>query len=454
MELSAKEHAFEEMLEKAKSAYEIDPKNYETYNVKRGLRNANGSGVLVGLTNVGDVHGYILSEGEKLSVEGELSYRGISIKDIAAAAKKDGRPAFEEAAYLLLFGTLPNSHELAEFREAIDSNRELPPGFTEDMILKAPSQNIMNKLARCVLSSYSYDKSPDKTTPENMLRQSIELIARFPVFLAYAYTAKCHYYDHESLFIHSPKPGLSTAETILHLIRKDNQYTPSEASILDLALMIHAEHGGGNNSAFATRVISSSGTDTYSAISAAVGSLKGPKHGGANLKVLRMMDYIKENEPHWDNDAALSELLAKMLRKKVFDRSGLIYGMGHAIYTLSDPRAELLKAQAKALAKEKKMEKEFALYEAIERLTPDLFREIKKNDKPLCANVDLYSGFVYQMLDIPPCLYTPLFATARIAGWCAHRMEEVLTGGRIIRPAYKNVTKRKPYVSLEDRETK
>lgn len=451
MELTQKEQAFEEMLEKAKSAYEIDPKNYETYNVKRGLRNANGSGVLVGLTNVGDVHGYILSEGEKLSVEGELSYRGISIKDIAAAAKKDGRPAFEEAAYLLLFGTLPTPHELAEFRIAIDSNRPLPSGFTEDMILKAPSQNIMNKLARCVLSSYSYDKSPDKTTLENMLRQSIELIARFPVFLAYAYNAKCHYYDHESLFIHSPKPGLSTAETVLHLIRKDNHYTPSEASILDLALMIHAEHGGGNNSAFATRVISSSGTDTYSAIAAAVGSLKGPKHGGANLKVMRMIEYIKENEPNWSNDAALSELLVKMLKKKVFDRSGLIYGMGHAIYTLSDPRAELLKAQAKALAKEKHMEEEFALYEAIERLTPDLFHEIKKNDKPLCANVDLYSGLVYQMLDIPSCLYTPLFATARIAGWCAHRMEEVLTGGRIIRPAYKNVTKRKPYVSLEDR---
>ena len=445
------EQIFEEMLTKAKDAYQIDSKHYETYNVKRGLRNENGSGVLVGLTNVGDVHGYIISEGEKLSVEGELSFRGISVTDIAAAAKKENRPAFEEAAYLLLFGTLPTAHELAEFREAIDSNRELPSGFTEDMILKAPSQNIMNKLARCVLSSYSYDKSPDKTTLDNMLRQSIELISRFPVFLAYAYSAKSHYYDGESLFIHSPKPGLSTAETVLHLIRKDNRYTRSEADILDLSLLLHAEHGGGNNSAFATRVISSSGTDTYSAIAAAVGSLKGPKHGGANLKVRRMMEYIKENEPHWDNDAALSDLLVKMLKKKVFDRSGLIYGMGHAIYTLSDPRAVLLKAQAKKLAKEKGMEREFALYESIERLTPDLFHEVKKKDKPLCANVDLYSGLVYQMLDIPPCLYTPLFATARIAGWCAHRMEEVMTGGRIIRPAYKNVTKRKPYVSLEDR---
>ena len=451
MELNEKNEAFEEMLTKAKDAYEIDPKHYETYNVKRGLRNANGSGVLVGLTNVGEVHGYVMSEGETLSVEGELSFRGISVKDIALAAKKEHRPAFEEAAYLLLFGELPTAHELEQFCTAIDENRELPAGFTEDMILKAPSHNIMNKLARCVLASYSYDKSPDKTTLENMLRQSIELIARFPVFVAYAYNAKCHYYDHESLFIHSPKPTLSTAETILHLIRKDNRYTRSEADILDLSLLLHAEHGGGNNSAFATRVISSSGTDTYSAIAAAIGSLKGPKHGGANLKVLRMMDYIKENEPNWQNDAALSDLLVKMLKKKVFDRSGLVYGMGHAVYTLSDPRAELLKAQAKSLAKEKHMEEEFALYEAIERLTPDLFHEVKKKDKPLCANVDLYSGFVYQMLDIPPSLYTPLFATARIAGWCAHRMEEVLTGGRIIRPAYKNVTKRRPYVSLEDR---
>ncbi len=450
--MAINEQAFEVLLAQAKESYHIDPHAYEKYNVKRGLRNENGSGVLVGLTNVGEVHGYVMDEGEKCSVEGKLSYRGVSVADIVHAAQKEQRPAFEETAYLLLFGDLPTKEELEQFCIALSSQRELPPGFTEDMILKAPSNDIMNKLARSVLASYSYDSKPDKTSLDNMLRQSIELIARFPVMTAYAYNAKIHYYENDSLYIHTPQPNHSTAETVLHLIRKDNQFTRSEADILDLLLVLHAEHGGGNNSAFTTRVVSSSGTDTYSAIAAAIGSLKGPKHGGANEKVMRMMQYLEENLKDRTNEAEVRDMLTKILKKKAFDRTGLVYGMGHAVYTLSDPRAVLLKEQAAKLAKEKGMEEEFEFYSMIERLTPELFCEIKKVDRPLCANIDLYSGLVYQMLGIPQCLYTPLFATSRIAGWCAHRLEEVITGGKIIRPAYKSVTKRRPYIALDDRK--
>jgi len=429
----------------------IQNEMFEKYNVKRGLRNADGTGVLVGLTEVGDVHAYIMDEGEKIPVEGKLRYRGIDIYDIVEGFISENRLGFEETCYLLLFGELPNKQQLDEFSQLLGSKRTLPDYFAEDMILKAPSKDIMNKLARAVLASYSYDENPDDTSIENTLRQCIELIARFPTMVAYGYQAKRHYHDRQSLFLHSPKPELSTAENILHLIRPDSTYTRSEVEILDLLLVLHAEHGGGNNSTFATRVVSSSGTDTYSAIAAAIGSLKGPKHGGANIKVMQMMENIKANVKNWSDEGEVSDYLVKILKKEANDGSGLIYGIGHAVYTLSDPRAVLLKRKAEELAKETGNEEEYNLFTTIERLAPEVFAKVKKSDKVVSANVDFYSGFVYKSLGIPVELYTPLFAIARIAGWSAHLLEEHINGGRIIRPAYKNVKGKIPYKPLKDR---
>lgn len=442
----------DDLLKNLEEKYYIDPKFYDEYNVKRGLRNKDGSGVLVGLTRIGNVTGYIKEEEELIPVEGKLRYRGIDINEIIDAISKENRPGFEEVAYLLLFGKLPNVKELETFNNLLDDNMELPPGFKENMILNAPSKDIMNKLARSVLVLYSYDENPDSLDVKNVMRQSIELIARFPVLIAYAYQAKCHYYDRKSLIIHNPQRGLGIARNFLQMIRSNQTYTELEAQTLDIALILHAEHGGGNNSTFTTHVVSSTDTDTYSAIAAAIGSLKGPKHGGANIKVMAMIDDIKQNVKNWDNEKEVADYLVKILRKEVFDKTGLVYGIGHAVYTISDPRAVILKKYAKELAKENNREEEFHLYETIERLTPSLFYEIKGSSKVLCANVDFYSGFVYDMLGIPRELYTPIFALARVAGWCAHRLEEIISGGRIIRPAYKNIEPKKPYIPIKERE--
>ncbi len=424
---------------------------YSEYNVKRGLRNSDGTGVLAGLTSIGEVHGYVIDEGNKSPVEGKLRYRGIDIEDIVAHCMAEHRYGFEEVTFLLLFGFLPTRELLDTFTSQLADMRNLPFEFTEDMILKAPGKNVMNKLGRAVLALYSYDDNPDDISIPNLIRQSLELIARFPVLIANSYACKRHYFDNQSLVIHNPNPELSIAENFLYMIRDDNQYTELEAQILDLAMMLQAEHGGGNNSAFAVHVLSSTGTDTYSAIAAAVGSLKGPKHGGANDKMMSQMREIKENVKNWEDEGEVLEYLKKILRKEAGDGKGLIYGMGHAVYTLSDPRAVILKERAEYLAEETGYSEEFALYDLVERLAPIAFRELKGTDKPICANVDFYSGFVYQMLKIPQELFTPIFAMSRIVGWCAHRMEEIMTSNKIIRPAYRSVVKRMPYVSIDDR---
>ncbi len=428
--------------------YQIDKPLYDEFNVKRGLRNNDGSGVLVGLTRIGSVRGYIKDEQEVVAVEGELRYRGMDVASIVKHLQEEKRYGFEEVIYLLLFGKLPDVDELNDFNDLLDSYRALPDGFTENMILKAPSKDIMNKLARSILALYSYDKNSDDISIGNVLRQCLELIARFPIMIAYGFQAKSHYYDGGSLFLHKPSKGIGTARSFLQLIRNDQKFTELEAKTLDICLILHAEHGGGNNSAFTIHVVSSSDTDTYSAISAGVGSLKGPKHGGANNKVMDMMSNIKANVKNWDNEKEVSDYLVKILKKEAYDKSGLIYGIGHAVYTLSDPRTDILKEYAVKLAKEKNLEKEYLLYTTIERLAPSLFQEIKQTDKKICANVDLYSGFVYSMLNLPPELYTPIFAMSRISGWCAHRIEELICGGRIIRPAYKSVEPKKDYIPL------
>ncbi|HHW31989.1 MAG TPA: citrate/2-methylcitrate synthase [Clostridiaceae bacterium] len=430
---------------------QFDMELYNKYNVKRGLRNADNTGVLVGLTKIGDVHAYVWENGVKVPVEGILFYRGINVNDFVLGFQKEKRFGFEECCYLLLFGELPSRDQLREFKELLRVNRTLPAGFTRDMILKAPSRNIMNKLARSVLVSYSYDDNPEDSSIENILRQCIELIAKFPVMAAYGYQAYSHYYLGNSLHIHNPIYNYDTAENLLHLIRPDGKFTRSEAEILDLALVLHAEHGGGNNSTFVTHVVASTGTDTYSAIAAAIGSLKGSKHGGANLKVMGMMEDIKDHVKDWKDEEEVLYYLKKILSKEAFDRSGLIYGIGHAVYTLTDPRAILLKAKASELAEEKGMQEEYNLYKLVEKLAPRAFCDMKKSDKVLCANVDFYSGFVYKMLNIPVELYTPIFAIARIAGWCAHLIEEIMVAGKIIRPAYKNVADITEYVPLSER---
>lgn len=446
-----KSSLFTSLCEQVKEKNRIAPEKLANYDVKRGLRNADGTGVLAGFTNICNVHGYVLDEGEKTPVEGELTYRGYNLMDLVNGSYGQGRFGFEEVAFLLLFGSLPTAEQEAQFSKFLADQRELPEYFAEDMILKAPSSNIMNKIARSVLAMYSYDSNPDDTSVENVLRQCIGLIAKLPTILGYSYQVKRRHYDKESMYFHPLLPGLSTSETILRTIRADASYTPEEARLLDLCLMLHAEHGGGNNSAFTARVLTSSGTDTYAAISAAVGSLKGPRHGGANLKVTEMLEDIKQHVRDWNDDDEVAAYLTKILRREAGDGSGLIYGMGHAVYTLSDPRAVILKKEAERMTEQKGFGAEFRLLETVERLTPALMREVRGQDKAMCANVDMYSGLVYRSLGISEDLFTPLFATARIVGWCAHRIEELLTGGRIIRPAYKPSGKMREYIPLEQR---
>ncbi len=429
----------------------IKPSEYNKWVVMRGLRTPTGAGVLAGLTEIGDVHGFVVDEQVKVPVEGRLCYRGYDVKNLVTGCQRDKRFGFEEACYLLLFGSLPTSTQLEGFTSLIDETRTLPAGFTENMILESPSRDIMNKLARCILVLYSFDKKAEDRSLKNILRQCICLISRFPTLAAYGYQAKAHNYDNQSLFIHNPEPGKSTAENLLMMTRPDQQYTKTEAELLDLSLILHAEHGGGNNSSFTAHVVSSSDTDTYSAIAAAIGSLKGAKHGGANIKVRRMMENVKQHVTHWDDENEVSAYLAKILKRKAFDKSGLIYGIGHAVYTLSDPRAVLLKKKAEKLAKEKDRLAEFKLYSLIERLAPLVFADVKKSDKVVAANVDFYSGFVYNMLGIPSSMFTPIFAVARIAGWSAHLLEERVSGGRIYRPAYKNVINQKTYTKIAER---
>jgi citrate synthase len=430
----------------------IDVELFDKYNVKRGLRNADGTGVLVGLTRIGDVHGYIIDEGKKVPVDGKLYYRGIDVGEMTAAAARENRFCFEEAVYLLLFGLLPNRHQLEDFSSLLGNSRTLPKNFAEDSIMKLPSRDIMNKLARSVLTLYSYDEDPENLSLENVLRQCLELIARFPTIVAYSYMAKKHYFDHESLIIHLPEAACSTAETMLSLIRPDQQFTRLEAEILDLSLALHAEHGGGNNSTFAVHLVSSADTDTFSAITAGIESLKGSKHGGANIKVMGMMDDIKKNVKRWESEEEVASYLAAILRGEAFDGSGLIYGQGHAVYTKSDPRAILIRDKAALLAEEKKLDREFNLYRLIERLTPGVFKKVKGSNKDICSNIDFYSGFVYKMLGLPTELFTPIFAVSRVAGWCAHRIEEIAAGGRIIRPAYKCVQPHVPYTAMGERK--
>lgn len=429
----------------------IDPKYYEKFNVKRGLRNPDGSGVMAGVTNICNVHGYVINEGEKSPDEGKLVFRGYNINDLVSNVVAENRFGYEEIAYLLLGGKLPTEHQLENFRELLDNNRELPESFFEDMILKAPSKNIMNKMSRAVLALYSYDDVPDNTEVKHEVDTAVSIIAKMPVIMVSAYHVKQRYYNHKSMFMHPLIPGQSTAETILSMLRPDRQFTDEEAKLLDVMLMLHAEHGGGNNSTFTCRVLTSSGTDPYAAYSAAIGSLKGPRHGGANHKVIQMHQYIKDNVKNWDDEGEVADFLRKILRKEAGDGTGLIYGMGHAVYTLSDPRAVILKQNAAKMAIGSEFEAEYRLLEMIERLTPELFKEVKGDEKKMCANVDMYSGFVYKMLGIPEDLFTPLFAVSRMAGWCAHRFEESMTGKRIIRPAYKSVSKEKAYIPLNNR---
>ncbi|MBQ2731172.1 MAG: citrate/2-methylcitrate synthase [Clostridia bacterium] len=426
----------------------IDPELYTALDVKRGLRDLNGKGVLAGLTEVSDI---IASTPEGESCDGRLYYRGIRIEDIVGGAMKDGRFSFEEAVYLLLFGELPRREELDSFASLLGYYRSLPNSFVRDVIMKAPSPDMMNSLARSVLTLYSYDETPDDTSIYNVLRQCLQLIAQFPLLSVYSYLSSQHYHGGQSLFNHAPQKDLSTAENILYLLRPDNRYTPLEAKVLDLCLTLHAEHGGGNNSTFTTHVVTSSGTDTYSSMAASLGSLKGPRHGGANCKVVAMFENIKENLSDWEDEEEIAHYLSDMLDKKVFDRAGLIYGMGHAVYSLSDPRATILRSFVDKLAGEKGAQKEYALYARIERIAPEVIREKRRIYKGVSANVDFYSGFVYHLLGLPRELFTPVFAIARIAGWSAHRLEELANSGKIIRPAYRAVMEHRDYVPLDQR---
>lgn len=429
----------------------IPPHLYAEYNVKRGLRNNNGTGVLVGLTEIGDVHGYIIDEGEKIPVEGDLRYRGIPVTSLVKGFILEGRLGFEETIYLLLFGELPKAEQLEAFNQALGEERKLPENFFEDMILKAPSVNIMNKLARSVLALYSYDANPDDASIVNVLRQSIAIISKLPLLAAYGYQAKSYYHGGNSLVIHTPDRNRSIAENLLLLIRNNGTYSRTEAEILDLSLVLHAEHGGGNNSTFVTHAITSTGTDIYSSLVGAIGSLKGPRHGGANIKVKHMMEDLKTHVDDWKDEDQILDYLNKILSGEAFDRSGLIYGIGHAVYTLSDPRCILLREKASSLAEEKGKTEEFQLYRQVEKLAPIAFRKYKNSSQAISANVDFYSGMVYGMLGIPEDLYTPIFAVSRVSGWCAHILEELVNGGKIMRPAYKNVMKPSQYIPLSQR---
>lgn len=444
--------SFSELTHLAHQNNLINPELFTKYAVKRGLRDLDGRGVLVGLTEIGEVHSYIVDENEIIPVPGRLIYRGIDIADITQGYLSDHRYGFEETTYLLLFGRLPNSHQLKNFQKMLSDKRKLPDDFVRDMILKAPSKDIMNSMARSVLALYSYDESnPDDTSLSNVLKQCIHLIASFPALAVYGYQAYAHYHSNQSLYIHPPQPKLSTAENILYMLRPDSKYTELEATLLDLALILHAEHGGGNNSTFTTHLVTSSGTDTYSAIAAALGSLKGPKHGGANLKVVKMFEDMREKIKDWKDDLAICDYLGKLLNKEAFDKAGLIYGIGHAVYSVSDPRAVILKEYAAKLAVAKGVEDEFDFYTRIERLAPQVISKSRKMYKGVSANVDFYSGFVYSLLDLPLEMYTPIFAIARISGWSAHRIEEIVNAGKIIRPAYKSVAQKKDYIPLTAR---
>ena len=429
----------------------IDSELFTRYDVKRGLRDLNGKGVLAGLTNISDVRAKEVVDGVEVPVHGQLFYRGYNIKDLVSGFTNENRFGFEEIAYLLLFGELPNQTELSSFSELLSSYRSLPTHFVRDIIMKAPSKDMMNTLARSVLTLYSYDDRADDTSIPNVVRQSLQLIALMPMMSVYAYQAYSHYHDGKSLYIHSPQPELSTAENILHILRPDSSYTELEATILDIALVLHMEHGGGNNSTFTTHVVSSSGTDTYSSVAASLGSLKGPKHGGANIKVVRMFEDMKKVIKDWSCEEEVRTYLKALLNRDAFDHAGLIYGMGHAVYSLSDPRANIFKSFVESLSKEKGRMDEFRLYSMVERLAPQVIAEERQIYKGVSANVDFYSGFVYSMLDLPLELYTPLFAMARIVGWSAHRIEELANNGKIIRPAYKSVAKKQKYVKLSKR---
>ncbi len=440
------------MSDRITANHQISPELYTKYDVKRGLRDINGKGVLAGLTEISEILAYTIVDMEMIPCEGKLFYQGINVEDLVAGFMKEQRFGFEETIFLLLFGSLPTEEELVDFRRVLVEKRELPNGFTRDMIMKAPSRDMMNAMSRAVLALYSYDKRANDTSIPNVLSQCLGLISVFPRLAVYAYVTYNHFYNGKSLIIHAPDPSKSLAENFLHMLRPDNRYTELEARILDLALVLHAEHGGGNNSTFVDHVVTSSGTDTYSAISAALGSLKGPKHGGANIKVTEMFDDLKKCVGDWNDEEEVANYLKKLLHKEAFDKAGLIYGMGHAVYSVSDPRAKILKRFVEDLAVEKGLTDELKLYRTVERLAPEIIARERKIYKGVCINVDFYSGFIYDMLDIPHELYTPMFAMARIAGWSAHRLEEIVNGGKIIRPAYKAVNKHKEYISLESRD--
>lgn len=431
--------------------YDIDPALYQKYDVKRGLRDINGQGVRAGLTNISNVSATAIVDGESVPARGKLYYRGIDVEQIVKGFSEENRFGFEETVYLLLFGELPTKEALRQFQQLLVEARPLPTTFTRDVIMKSPSDDMMNTLARSVLTLYSYDPNPNDLSVANVLKQCIRLIAQFPSLAVYGYQAFEYYKNDESLFLHHPNPELSTAENILYMLRPDSKYSDLEAKILDLALVLHAEHGGGNNSSFTVHVVSSSGTDTYSAIAAALGSLKGPKHGGANIKVVHMFDDMMQTLPDWTDEEAVKNYLRALLHKEAFDHAGLIYGMGHAVYSISDPRATVFKGFVEKLSEEKGYQKAFALYSLVERLAPSVIAEERRIYKGVCANVDFYSGFVYRMLGLPYELFTPIFAISRIAGWSAHRLEELINANKIIRPAYKAVKDEIPYQKLEDR---
>lgn len=429
----------------------IDPALYGKYDVKRGLRDINGKGVLTGLTEISEIRSKQIINGESVPADGQLFYRGYNVEDLVKGCMSDGRFGFEETTYLLLFGQLPTATQLEDFTRLLARYRSLPPSFVRDVIMKAPSQDMMNSLSRSVLTLYSYDETPDNISTENVLRQSLQLIAEFPLLSVYGYHAYRHYHKGDSLYIGTPDPSLSTAENILHILRPNGVYTKLEAQVLDIALILHAEHGGGNNSSFTTHVVTSSGTDTYSAIAAALGSLKGPRHGGANVKVTHMFNDMKQQVKDWNDDDEIRQYLSDLLDKKAFDHSGLIYGMGHAVYSISDPRARVFRQFVDRLSSEKNRGDEFNLYKKVETLAPEVIGKKRNIYKGVSANVDFYSGFAYQLLDLPLELYTPFFAISRISGWCAHRLEELLSGSKIIRPAYMSVCDERNYTALTDR---
>lgn len=441
----------ERLAELAERTGTFDPELYTKYDVKRGLRDINGKGVVCGLTEISEVCSSEIVNGETVPCEGKLFYRGYNVNDLVNGFTKDNRFGFEEIVYLLIFGELPTKDQLDELVNVLADFRTLPTSFVRDIIMKSPSTDMMNTLARSVLTLYSYDTNPDDTSTANVLRQCLELIALFPLLSVYGYQAYQHYHENSSLFIHIPDRNLSTAENILRLLRPDNKYTELEAKILDICLVLHAEHGGGNNSTFTTHVVSSSGTDTYSAIAAALGSLKGPRHGGANIKVVQMFNDMKKTVKDWENEDEIADYLARLLHKEAFDNAGLIYGMGHAVYSVSDPRAEIFRGFVKKLSDEKGLQKEFALYSKVEKLAPEVIAKERRIYKGVSANVDFYSGFVYDMLGLPLGLYTPIFAIARIAGWSAHRIEELVGRGKIMRPAYKSICDRRDYLEIGNR---